>query len=213
MATEIEEVKAPAKKAAAKKTAAKKAPAKKAPAKKASSGIDEKKLAAQLAKIEKQVAANKKEQAEFRKQGREVTRVAKYLDKTRDELDNFREWTRTYFEEICAKFEGLAAAHLGQEKALARLDALEARLESVAQGAPIEVGTTAPASAPSTPELAKMKEELEQVQIRFAAIREELFQSVEEIRREAQSARTGLDDLINQNWQPIGWQEAPPEVL
>jgi hypothetical protein len=208
---------ATAKKASAKKSTAKKAAGKKAPTKKAAASASEKKLVAQLAKIEKQVLANKKEQVEFRKQGREVARVVKNLEKTRDELDHFRDWSRTYFEEICTKFEGLAAEQLGQAELVSRLDGLEARLEEVASATPASSsGATVKGKAVpavSAKEATKLQDELQQVTLRLVALREEMTRGLEEVRTEAQGARNGLDDLVSKNWQPVGWQEAPPEVL
>jgi chromosome segregation ATPase len=185
----------------------------KAPA--AARGSSPDKLQRQLEKIEKQVAEAREEQAELKKAGRELPKLARSLEKTRDELENFRDWTRTYFEQITAKFEALASDKQtgdkkGQTRLMDRLAALETRLAELA-AAPTASAQPVTTTAAATP--VAVRQELQELRHWISGVRDELHAAMGEVREEVRTARSGLDQLSQRSWQPIGWQEYPPGVL
>lgn len=216
LATKPKTKKSADKKSASKKTSVKSAAkaaakpvksAKSAKPTKAAAGDD--KLRKQLEKIEKQVAEAKTRQAALEKSGKDLPKLARALEKTRDELENFRDWTRTYFEEITSKFEALAGDQKTQARVLDRLSALEARLEGAAPAST----KGAPAAPRSDRDVVGVKQELQELRHWVTGLRDELHAAVREVRDEARSARSGVDELAQRGWHPVGWQEYPPGVL
>lgn len=160
------------------------------------SAADGAKLAAQLEKIQAQVALAKDAQSELKKQGKELSRVGKAVDRSQDELENFKDWTRSYFDEVIAKFDLLATE--------------QARLTATGPAAPAPVEGIRPVAGK---QLARLQEELVEVRQWVASLDEKFESELAELRRQVHEARELAGRAAALPMHHAGHHGTSPEVL